>query len=54
MEASFFGTFPEPDTTQLAGFSKFEFSNIVLTPTVPLNDKDRFVNKVGMYTAQTI
>ena len=54
MEASFFGTWPEPDTDQLAGFNKFEFANIVLTPTVLFNDEDRFVNKVGMYTSQTI
>ena len=54
MEASFFGTWPEPDTDQLSGFNKFEVSNVVKTPTVLQNDKDRFVNKVGMYTSHTI
>ena len=54
MEESFFGTWPEPDTEQLAGFSKFEFTNVVKTPTVLQNAEDRFVNKVGMYTSHTI
>ena len=54
MEDSFFGVYPEPNAAQLDGFSAFEFSTIVKSPMTPYDGKDRFVNKIGMYTAETI
>ena len=54
MEDSFFGVYPEPNAAQLDGFSAFEFSAIVKSPMTPYDGKDRFVNKIGMYTAETI
>ena len=51
MAETWFGQYPEPSTTQLAGFTAFEISKVVIYPVVTGSATDTFANTIGMYTS---